>query len=161
MLCECAGRSRVKFARRRRAGASARTSSRVLPNRDESFADWKVRIDAGVDSAARSVEKLPPLLPAQGRIVQMLVDHLNSLPLLAAGENAFWKKSYSYVNQILTTLFLEKYPEWEDRRLTSRGTYDVEMIPADGELLVWLMRNCAGGAPREMFRGRADEDDDD
>lgn len=61
----------------------------------ESYAGWMARIDAQVDDMARKMERQPPtytwLHSAQRRIVQMLIEHLRSLPELKSGESALDK----------------------------------------------------------------------
>lgn len=140
---------------------------RGRPRKVESYADWMARVDAQVDSMAREVAKQPPtyawLHPAQRRIVQMLIEHLRSLPELKAGESAYGKEDYSPVNQILTVLFKCKYPEWQLR--TKTGNLDVFGIPnGEGKDFGWMLRNCAGEAPAEQMVSivisKNDADDD-
>ena len=108
-----------------------------------------------VEETARKMERKPPtyawLHPAQRRIVQMLIEHLRSLPELHAGENAFDKRECDHVNTILMHLFLAKYPNWTQR--TKDGFRDGSAIPnGEGEQLSWMLRNCAGRAPAETSR---------
>lgn len=133
---------------------------RGRPRRVESFSDWMCRIDSQVEAAYRKVCERPPaehlLSPAQRRIVEMLVEHLRSLPQIGPTENAYKKPEYEHVNVILTRLFQAKYPSWTAR--TSDGLHVAEEIPnGEASTLYWLLRNCAGRAPEEL----ADDEDDD
>src|SRR5262249_53958181 len=75
---------------------------RGRPRKKESYADWVARIDAEVETTARQMERQPPtyawLHPAQRRIVQMLIEHLRSLPALQQGEGYFEKPEYGWIN---------------------------------------------------------------
>jgi hypothetical protein len=76
------------------------------------------RIDAEVDAMARKVQEDPPayawLHPAQRRTVQVLIEHMRSLPDPSPGESGFDKPEYSIVvNALLTRLFRVKYPDWK------------------------------------------------
>ena len=48
------------------------------------------------------------LTGSQRRILEMLAEHLRSLPVLAQGENAYGKRQYYHVNCILVQLFQAK-----------------------------------------------------
>jgi len=104
--------------------------------------------------AARVCAKLPAerlLNQHQRRIVEMLVEHMRSLPQLAAGEKAFGKKEYQRINSILTHLFCAKYPTWD--KLTPDGRYDVDEIPnGEGKVFCRLLNNCGGRAPEETVQ---------
>lgn len=136
---------------------------RGRPRKVESYADWMSRVDAEVDAAARSMERKPPtyayLHPAQKRIVQMLIEHMRSLPELRKAENCWEKKEYLTVNRIVRLLFAEKYPEWEDKPRLKDG-WDVSQIPnQEGKVYEWMMRNCAGRSPAKVAARDTDDDD--
>jgi hypothetical protein len=128
------------------------TKRRGRPRKVESFADWMARVDCEVDAMARAVAKEPPsyayLHPAQRRIVQMLIEHMRSLPELKSGEDALNKPEYEYINRITTHLFKWKYPSWT--QTTKGGSLALEAIPnGEGKTVDWMLRNCAGRAPVE------------
>jgi hypothetical protein len=137
-----------------------KAASRGRTRKMESFADWMVRMDTQVEAMAARVCTKPPaerlLNQHQRRIVEMLIEHMRSLPRLAVGENPYKKKEYDHVNVILTKLFEAKYPEWKQR--TADGLKSVDAIP-NGESAVFhrLLRNCAGRAPEKV----AEYEDDD
>lgn len=149
-----------KSAKRTTAALDVRPAPR-RKRRPESFADWMARVDAEVDQAARAIAKKPPtfacLHPAQRRIVQMLIEHLRSLPALQSGESALMKKEYGTINIVLTALYVHKYPAWKCR--LHSGHRFVDDLP-DGECAVFqkMIRNCAGRAPAEL--ASCDDNDD-
>src|ERR1035441_5143288 len=103
----------------RKEGITAMTTTnarRGRPRKVESYADWMAHIDAQVDAAARDIERKPPtyayLHPAQKRIVQMLIEHMRSLPTITAGEDECAKPDYQIVKKLLSNLYEKKYPNW-------------------------------------------------
>ena len=136
------------------------TSRRGRPRRAESFAEWMARVDTQVETAYRKVCAAPPaarLLNAhQRRIVEMLVEHMRSLPQLQPGEDPYKLPAYSRIRAVLTNLFRAKHPDWKPDNM---GFYWVDGIPA-GDCAVFerLFRNCAGRAPEEYET--ADEGED-
>jgi hypothetical protein len=138
------------------------TRRRGRQRRTESFSEWMARIDTQVEAAYRQVSSRLPverlLSPAQRRIVEMLAEHLRSLPELGPGEDAYGKPEYHNVNVILTELFRAKYPHWTAK--TSNGTHDVGALPKDGyPTFERLLRNCAGRAPEEIEETYDDDRD--
>lgn len=135
---------------------------RGRPRKVESYTDWMSRIDASVDTMAHKMERQPPsyayLHPAQRRIVQMLIEHMRSLPEITGGEQSYMKPEYVTVNGILALLFKAKYPFWTER--TTNGHLNLTGLP-NGEYatFTWLLHNCAGWAPLEAAT-RDTEDDD-
>jgi hypothetical protein len=116
----------------------ATTKRRGRPK--ESYADWMARIVASVDAMARTMERKPPsfayLHPAQRRIVQMLIEHMRSLPELGRDEWPFKKAEYTTVSRILKELFLAKYPEWARAPKMLDGCWDVAQLPArEGDVI--------------------------
>jgi hypothetical protein len=145
----------AKETRAQRTESATGRVRRLPRRRVESFADWMARVDAEVEETARKIERRPPtyawLHPAQRRIVQMLIEHLRSLPELHPDEDPHHRQEYCHTNQILTSLFLAKYPNWTQR--TKSGLRDGEAIPnGEGEQFSWMLRNCAGRAPAETPR---------
>ncbi|HWQ55917.1 MAG TPA: hypothetical protein VN442_19670 [Bryobacteraceae bacterium] len=119
-------------------------------------------MDSQVEAAYQKVAKRLPaerlLSPAQHRIVEMLTEHLRSLPEIAPTENTYNKPEYKHVNGILTRLFQAKYPQWTAK--TKDGSYDVEAIPnGESNTFYWLLRNCAGRAPEEAADTDGRDDD--
>ncbi|HWQ96468.1 MAG TPA: hypothetical protein VN538_00045 [Clostridia bacterium] len=135
---------------------------RGRPRRVESFSEWMAKLDSQVEATYQKVAKRLPverlLSPAQRRIVEMLVEHLRSLPEIAPTENTYNKPEYKHVNSILTRLFQAKYPQWTAK--TKDGSYDVGAIPnGESSTFYWLLRNCAGRAPEEAADTACDDAD--
>ena len=149
----------------KRKGSKAMTTTKARrgrPRKVESYADWMAHIDAQVDAAARDIERKPPtyayLHPAQKRIVQMLIEHMRSLPEITAGEDECAKPDYQIVKKLLSNLYEKKYPNWVAK--VAGGTRYVMDIPnGEGRHYLWMLRDCAGRAPIEV--STADDDDDD
>ena len=153
----------------KRAGLQTETPSRTATARrgrrraPEAFADWMARIDSQVESEYRRVCKAPPmarLLSAnQRRIVEMLAEHLRSLPALKDGEDFYKKPEYNIINRLLVEVFLAKYPQWT--QTTETGSRYVGALPnGEGKVFERLLRNCAGRAPEERERQIGSDDDD-
>ena len=120
----------------------------------ESFADWMARIDASVDAAVKRIERQPltydSLNPAQKCFINMLIEHLRSLPRRRRNECAFRKPEYAHVNYILTILYCAKYPAFARSKRTDRDNYDIANLPnGEDRTCEWILRNCASGAPAE------------
>jgi hypothetical protein len=100
------------------AGTTVQTTQkrRGRPRKQESFANWMARIDAEVDAVARKMERQPPtyawLHPAQKRIVEMLNEHMRSLPSIGPSEDECQKPEYLLVKTFLVGFYERKYPNW-------------------------------------------------
>jgi hypothetical protein len=112
-----------------------------------SFSEWMACMDNEVEKVAcKTGSQMPAkrfLSTAQLRILEMLAEHLRSLPPLQKDESCFSKPQYDDVNVITTILFEAKYPG--RRKREGRKNYDVDDLPGDaGKDLTWLLQNCAG-----------------
>src|SRR5262245_43582428 len=106
---------------------------RGRPRTVESFSEWMARIDIEVTKAAEKFSRKVPakraLTGPQTRILEMLADHMRSLPAPLANESHFSKPAFSTMNEILTTLFKAKYPAWVGTKRAKNGSMDVEALP--------------------------------
>ena len=138
---------------------------RGRPRRVESFSEWMARIDIEVEQQARKVEaRLPAdrlLTCHQRRIVEMLIEHMRSLPVIPAGEDCTNHSAYGTMNFILTHIFRAKYPSWQKRFLN--GSMDLDGLEYEPRMLfLQLLRNCGGyAAPDYAASSRSEDDDDD
>ena len=136
---------------------------RGRPRKVESYADWMAHIDAQVDAAARDIERKPPtyayLHPAQKRIVQMLIEHMRSLPEITPNESECDKPEYRIVGKLLSNLYETKYPQWA--KAADGVRYVMDIPNGEGRPYLWMLRNCAGRAPIEIETVAACPDDDD